>query len=63
MPEVDGYEGCKRIKSRRAGQLPVAMLTSKSLPSHSRKDAAAYLTKPVEPAQRTTYWLNTSVWS
>ena len=57
MPEVDGYEGCKRIKGLKAsvGQLPVVMLTSKSSPFDRIRGKMAgcdaYLTKPVEPAQ------------
>ena len=55
MPDMDGYEGCKRIKSLKAsiGPLPVVMLTSKSSPFDRIRGKMAgcdaYLTKPVEP--------------
>ena len=57
MPDIDGYEGCKRIKSLRSsiGVVPVVMLTSKSSPFDRIRGKMAgcdaYLTKPVEPAQ------------
>ena len=55
MPDMDGYEGCKRIKGLKAsiGPLPVVMLTSKSSPFDRIRGKMAgcdaYLTKPVEP--------------
>ncbi|MEO5671049.1 MAG: response regulator [Ramlibacter sp.] len=57
MPGIDGFEACRRIKSRaRAGAaLPVVMLTSKSSPFDRVRGKMAgcdtYLTKPVDPAQ------------
>ena len=56
MPDMDGYEGCRRIKAAKAslGPLPVLMLTSKSSPFDRIRGKMAgcdaYLTKPVEPA-------------
>ncbi len=56
MPDMDGYEGCRRIKSLKAsiGVLPVVMLTSKASPfDRIRAKMAgcdAYLTKPIAPA-------------
>lgn len=55
MPNVDGYEGCRRVKAatRTAGSLPVVMLTSKSSPFDRIRGkfagCDAYLTKPVDP--------------
>jgi twitching motility two-component system response regulator PilG len=57
MPDVDGYEGCKRLKAMKSsiGQLPVVMLTSKSSPFDrirgKMSGCDAYLTKPVQPQQ------------
>ena len=57
MPDMDGYEGCKRIKSLKSsiGVLPVVMLTSKSSPFDRIRGKMAgcdaYLTKPVAPGQ------------
>jgi two-component system cell cycle response regulator len=57
MPGVDGYEGCRQIKSavRGARTLPVIMLTSKSSPFDRIRGKMAgcdaYLTKPVDPHQ------------
>lgn len=57
MPEVDGYEGCRQIKSRLRGAnaVPVVMLTSKGSPFDRIRGKMAgcdaYLTKPVD-AQR-----------
>ena len=56
MPDMDGYEGCRRIKASKAslGTLPVVMLTSKSSPFDRIRGKMAgcdaYLTKPVAPA-------------
>jgi two-component system, cell cycle response regulator len=56
MPDVDGYEGCHRIKAgaQSAGAaIPVVILTSRGSPfDHLRGKMAgcdAYLTKPVDP--------------
>lgn len=55
MPQVDGYEGCSRIKATMRGDnaVPVVMLTSKSSPFDRIRGKMAgcdaYLTKPVEP--------------
>ncbi len=57
MPDIDGYEGCRQIKSRQRGAsaVPVVMLTSKSSPFDRIRGKMAgcdaYLTKPVEPQQ------------
>jgi two-component system cell cycle response regulator len=57
MPGLDGYEGCRQIKSavRGARTLPVIMLTSKSSPFDRIRGKMAgcdaYLTKPVDPQQ------------
>jgi two-component system cell cycle response regulator len=56
MPDVDGYEGCRQIKSRLRGvnAIPVVMLTSKGSPFDRIRGKMAgcdaYLTKPVDPA-------------
>jgi two-component system, cell cycle response regulator len=56
MPDMDGYEGCKRIKGLKSsiGVLPVVMLTSKGSPFDRIRGKMAgcdaYLTKPVAPA-------------
>lgn len=55
MPQVDGYEGCHRIKARLRGAdaVPVVMLTSKGSPFDRIRGKMAgcdaYLTKPVDP--------------
>jgi two-component system, cell cycle response regulator len=55
MPDVDGYEGCHRIKARLhpGDAVPVVMVTSRGSPfDHLRGKMAgcdAYLTKPVDP--------------
>lgn len=57
MPGVDGYEGCRQIKSLLRGDraVPVVMLTSKSSPFDRIRGKMAgcdaYLTKPVDPKQ------------
>jgi CheY-like chemotaxis protein len=59
MPEVDGYEGCRQIKSRLRGvnAIPVVMLTSKGSPFDRIRGKMAgcdaYLTKPVDPEHLT----------
>ncbi|MDO5652923.1 MAG: response regulator [Brachymonas sp.] len=51
MPGIDGYDACRRIKSRGASAPPVVMLTSKSSPFDKIRGKMAgcdaYLTKPV----------------
>lgn len=55
MPQVDGYEGCRRVKARLRGPdaVPVVMLTSKGSPFDRIRGKMAgcdaYLTKPVDP--------------
>lgn len=55
MPQLDGYQGCQRIKASRRGAdaLPVVMLTSKGSPFDRLRGKMAgcdaYLTKPVDP--------------
>ncbi len=55
MPQLDGYEGCHRIKARLRGgdAVPVVMLTSKGSPFDRIRGKMAgcdaYLTKPVDP--------------
>ncbi|HMA06302.1 MAG TPA: response regulator, partial [Ramlibacter sp.] len=59
MPDVDGYEGCHRIKARLRGAdaVPVVMLTSKGSPFDRIRGKMAgcdaYLTKPVDPQHLT----------
>ncbi len=55
MPDTDGYEGCRQLKSRLRGAnaVPVVMLTSKGSPFDRLRGKMAgcdaYLTKPVDP--------------
>lgn len=55
MPGLDGYEGCRQIKSMLRGShaVPVVMLTSKSSPFDRIRGKMAgcdaYLTKPIDP--------------
>lgn len=57
MPGLDGYEGCRQIKSllRGSSAIPVVMLTSKSSPFDRIRGKMAgcdaYLTKPIDPQQ------------
>jgi two-component system, cell cycle response regulator len=57
MPDVDGYEGCHRIKAgpHATGAIPVVIVTSRGSPfDHLHGKMAgcdAYLTKPVDPRQ------------
>jgi two-component system, cell cycle response regulator len=57
MPGLDGYDGCRQIKSKLRGAqaVPIVMLTSKSSPFDRIRGKMAgcdaYLTKPVDPAQ------------
>jgi twitching motility two-component system response regulator PilG len=59
MPDIDGYEGCRRIKAKFRGNdfMPVVMLTSKSSPFDRIRGKMAgcdaYLTKPVDREQLT----------
>jgi signal transduction histidine kinase len=55
MPEMDGYEVCRRLKSdERTGQIPVIFITAKSQSEDEAKGLALgavdYITKPVNPA-------------
>jgi twitching motility two-component system response regulator PilG len=55
MPGLDGYEGCRQIKTMLRGShaVPVVMLTSKSSPFDRIRGKMAgcdaYLTKPIDP--------------
>jgi CheY-like chemotaxis protein len=54
MPDIDGYETCRRIKSDpRTSGIPVIFLTAKALPEDEalgrKLGAADYLSKPVNP--------------
>jgi CheY-like chemotaxis protein len=56
MPEVDGFEVCRTLKSQPAtADLPVILLTARDRPEDRRagEDAGcdAYLTKPFSPLQ------------
>ncbi|MGE4424384.1 MAG: response regulator [Pseudodesulfovibrio sp.] len=55
MPEMDGYEVCRRLKSdERTRQIPVIFITAKSQSEDEAKGLALgavdYITKPVNPA-------------
>jgi signal transduction histidine kinase len=55
MPEMDGYEVCRRLKSdERTTQVPVIFITAKSQSEDEAKGLALgavdYITKPVNPA-------------
>lgn len=55
MPEMDGYEVCRRLKSeKRTSQVPVIFITAKSQSEDEAKGLALgavdYITKPVNPA-------------
>ncbi|WP_338669481.1 hybrid sensor histidine kinase/response regulator [Pseudodesulfovibrio methanolicus] len=55
MPEMDGYEVCRRLKSdERTSQIPVIFITAKSQSEDEAKGLALgavdYITKPVNPA-------------
>ncbi|MEZ7198101.1 hybrid sensor histidine kinase/response regulator [Pseudodesulfovibrio karagichevae] len=55
MPEMDGYEVCRRLKSdERTKQVPVIFITAKSQSEDEAKGLALgavdYITKPVNPA-------------
>ena len=55
MPEMDGYEVCRRLKSdERSAQVPVIFITAKSQIEDEAKGLALgavdYITKPVNPA-------------
>jgi CheY-like chemotaxis protein len=54
MPDIDGYETCRRIKSDPSTSgIPVIFLTAKALPEDEalgrKLGAADYLSKPVNP--------------
>ena len=55
LPEIDGFEVCRRIKENAATRnTPVVMLTAKKNPQDQQKGlaagAAAYITKPFKSA-------------
>lgn len=55
MPEMDGYEVCKSLKSqRRTSEIPVIFITSKTEPDDELKGleigAVDYITKPYNPS-------------
>ncbi|QGZ42196.1 putative two-component system response regulator [Pseudoduganella flava] len=54
MPDMDGYEVCRRIRHEpRTAEVPVIFLTAKSQPEDEAKGLAAgavdYITKPISP--------------
>jgi DNA-binding response OmpR family regulator len=54
LPDIDGFEVCKRLKSQRlTSAIPVLMLTALSQEENRRKGlacgAADYMTKPFDP--------------
>ncbi len=56
MPEMDGYEVCRRIRANPAtARIPVIMLTAKAMPEDKiagyEAGADHYITKPVLPAE------------
>jgi len=56
MPEMDGYETCRRLRSRAAtGRLPIVMITAMDSEDCRQKGldagADAYFTKPFDPDQ------------
>lgn len=55
MPDLDGYETCRRLKADVAtASIPVIFLTAKAHPDDAKKGlslgAVAYITKPINPA-------------
>ncbi|WFS63162.1 response regulator [Pseudodesulfovibrio thermohalotolerans] len=55
MPEMDGYEVCRRLKSdKRTAQIPIIFITARSQSEDEAKGLALgavdYITKPVNPA-------------
>jgi two-component system cell cycle response regulator len=56
LPEIDGYETCRRLKSRAStGKLPIVMITAMDSEDCRQKGleagADAYFTKPFDPDQ------------
>ncbi|MCP4375033.1 MAG: response regulator transcription factor [bacterium] len=55
LPEIDGYETCRRLKSQGSHQLPVVMITALDSDDCRQKGldagADAYFTKPFDPDQ------------
>ena len=54
LPDLDGFEVCRRLKSdRKTSGIPVLMLTALDRDEHRRSGAecgaAAYMTKPFDP--------------
>lgn len=56
MPEIDGYEVCRRLRAdERFSDIPVILLTAKHSTEDKQKGmevgASAYMTKPFRPAE------------
>jgi DNA-binding response OmpR family regulator len=55
LPEIDGYETCRRLKSQSSDRLPVVMITAMNSDDCRQKGldagADAYFTKPFDPDQ------------
>jgi len=55
LPEMDGYETCRRLRCQATGRLPIVMVTALDSEDCRRRGieagADAYFTKPFDPDQ------------